>query len=134
MSNSLVFSCPKCKSLCLLEDWNWKKQKCNYCTTNKYNARRVEVDGERFDSQHEANIHAELLLLQKQGMIRNLERQVIFRLIVEDCFICKYIADFQYYLQNNDLVVVDAKGVRTPVYRLKRKLMKAIYNIDIIEK
>ncbi len=129
-----VFVCPGCKSLCLSTDWNERKQKCNYCTANKYHARRVEVDGEWFDSQHEASIYHELLLLQKQGLIRNLERQVVFRLNVEDCFICKYIADFQYYLQN-DLVVVDAKGgIKTPVYKLKKKLMKAIYNIDIIEK
>ncbi len=133
MQTDRVFVCPKCKSLCIAEDWNERKGKCKYCSTNKYHARRIEVDGEWFDSQHEASIYYELLLLQKQGLIHNLERQVVFRLNVEDCFICKYIADFQYYLQN-DLVVVDAKGVRTPVYKLKKKLMKAIYNIDIIEK
>jgi hypothetical protein len=135
MSTDRVFVCPKCKSLCLLEDWNEPKGKCQSCAkSNKYHARKEVVDGEKFDSQHEASIYRELLLLQRQGMIRNLERQVPFKLEVEGCLVGKYIADFRYIcISSEEAITIDAKGVKTPVYKLKKKLMKAIYNVDIIE-
>lgn len=45
-----------------------------------------------------------------------------------------YKADFLYTLKDTGAaVVVDVKGVRTPVYRLKKKLVEAIYGIEITE-
>ena len=45
----------------------------------------------------------------------------------------RYIADFMYNDRNGQLIVEDAKGVKTPVYRLKRRMMPEIYNIEIKE-
>ena len=45
----------------------------------------------------------------------------------------RYIADFTYNDQSGQLIVEDAKGVKTPVYRLKRRIMAEIYNIEIKE-
>ena len=45
----------------------------------------------------------------------------------------RYIADFTYNDRNGQLIVEDAKGVKTPVYRLKRRMMAEIYNIEIKE-
>lgn len=45
----------------------------------------------------------------------------------------RYIADFMYNDRNGQLIVEDAKGVKTPVYRLKRRMMAEIYNIEIKE-
>ena len=49
--------------------------------------------------------------------------------------ICDYVADFRYLLEEENglskLVVEDAKGMLTPEFKLKQKMMKAIHNIDI---
>lgn len=111
---------------------------------NKYKNVQTVVDNITFSSKHEANRYQKLKVMQKAGLIADLELQPKYWLIVNDVKICRYIADFKYVdvektkLQDavtGDFVVVveDAKGVKTPVYRLKKKLMKAIYNIDVLE-
>lgn len=45
---------------------------------------------------------------------------------------CEYVADF-VYIENGKTVVEDAKGVKTPEYRIKRKLMLERYGIKIKE-
>lgn len=92
---------------------------------NKYGA--VKTNG--FDSKHEAKIYEELLLRQHAKEITGIACQVKFQLSV-----CSYIADFVYYdLQTFTFVVVDAKGVRTPAYRLKAKMMLNELKIKIVE-
>jgi hypothetical protein len=96
----------------------------------------VEIDGEKFDSIHEASIWHDLALLQRQGLIRNLERQITYRLEVNGLLICKYIADFRcIHMTTEEVEVIDAKSKATctPVYKLKKKLMKALYSIEIKE-
>ena len=110
----------------------------------KYGNRKVVIDGISFDSQREANRWCELLLLLRAGAIRNLRRQVGFELIpaqridgklVERAV--KYVADFTYEQRNKDgtweKVVEDAKGCRTEVYRIKKKLMLYVHGIRIVE-
>ena len=46
---------------------------------------------------------------------------------------CAYIADFVYKDAEGRLVVEDTKGVRTPDYIIKRKLMLAVHGIQIQE-
>lgn len=46
--------------------------------------------------------------------------------------VCEYEDDFSYK-ENGVLVVEDAKGMRTPLYRLKKKLMRAALGIEIKE-
>lgn len=102
---------------------------------SKYNNVKIEVDGEKFDSKKEAARYGQLLLLQKSGQITNLQKQVPFRLEVNGQLVCKYIADFTYAV-NGVGVVEDCKSKHTrtlPVYRIKKKLLKALYNIDIKE-
>lgn len=92
---------------------------------NKYSA--VKTDG--FDSKHEAKIYQELLLKQSANMITGIACQVKFKLSV-----CSYIADFVFYdLETFKFVVMDAKGVRTPEYKLKAKMMLHEHRIKIIE-
>ncbi|MCR0169837.1 DUF1064 domain-containing protein [[Clostridium] innocuum] len=45
----------------------------------------------------------------------------------------RYIADFTYNDGNGQLIVEDAKGVKTPVYRSKRRLMAELNGIEIKE-
>ena len=106
---------------------------------NKYRNIKAIVDGIPFDSRKEANRYCELKLLQRAGQIQNLVLQKEFELlpkqevdgkVVERAV--KYRADFTYE-ENGKTVVEDTKGVRTPEYILKRKLMLYRYGIQILE-
>lgn len=100
----------------------------------KYGNRRTFVDGVLFDSQAEARRWLLLKALQKSGHIKKLERQVKYLLAVNGVKIADYICDFRYVdVKRQCEVTEDVKGVRTPTYRMKRKLVKALYGIDIVE-
>ena len=99
----------------------------------KYNAKRTEIDGYIFASRHEANRYSELKLLEYAGEIKDLELQPVYPCEVNGHLVCKYIADFRYRLPSGREVVEDAKGVKTDVYRLKNKLVRALYGVVIVE-
>ena len=100
----------------------------------KYHNRKTEVDGLVFDSKKEAQRWQDLHIWLRAGLIRDLERQVSYDLVVNGALICRYRPDFRYTnILLGDTVVEDVKGVKTPVYVLKKKLMKAIHNIDVVE-
>ncbi len=99
----------------------------------KYRSERVQVDGIKFDSKREANRYAELKLLERAKEISHLMLQVTYPLRVEGMLITKYRADFVYNDKGGAIVVEDAKGFRTPAYKIKRKLMLALYKIKIKE-
>ena len=101
---------------------------------SKYNAKKTYVDGIKFDSKAEARRYSELKLLLKAGEISHLELQPRYDLVVNDVKLGFYKADFRYVeLASNEIIVEDVKGVKTPIYNLKKKLMKAIYGIEILE-
>ena len=97
----------------------------------KYGAIPTVVDGIRFASKKEAARYIYLNGLQTAGKITNLECHPPFELAIEGKKICKYIADFRYLDANGVTHIEDVKGVVTPVFRLKAKLMKIILNIDV---
>lgn len=111
---------------------------------NKYNAKRITIDGKTFDSKKEANRYSELKLLEKAGAISDLETQVTFDLIpkqVDDSGkvverACTYKADF-VYTENGKRVVEDVKGYKYnnayQLFVIKRKLMLLCYGIRIRE-
>jgi hypothetical protein len=90
----------------------------------------------RFASSLEASRFVKLRMLEKAGVIAWLMVQPQYPLIINRVEICKYVADFSYVdMEDQSLVVEDtkSKATRTQVYRIKKKLMKAIYGIDIQE-
>ena len=100
----------------------------------KYNAIRCELDGHKFDSKAEMKRYADLKLRERVGEISHLELQPVYQVNVNGVPICKYKADFRYFEKNaQKQIVEDVKGVITPVYRLKKKLVEAIYHVKIIE-
>jgi Fe2+ transport system protein B len=105
---------------------------------SKYHNRKTAVDGIMFDSKHEADRWLELKLLERAGVIQNLQRQVKFDLYPSHetagvkIRAKAYIADF-VYTENGNQVVEDAKGVRTREYKNKRRMMKQRYGIEISE-
>ena len=101
---------------------------------SKYKAVKEVVDGITFASKHEARRYRQLRLMEKSKAIQDLHLQVTFPLIKksEHGREIKYIADFVYY-DKGHMVVEDAKGYRTDVYKLKKRLMAELYGIDIKE-
>lgn len=114
---------------------------------SKYRNVKVVVDGEKYDSIKESKRGSVLKLLEKKGFISELKRQVRFSWIdithtllstetntVEYKTKKKktYIADFTY-IKDNEFIVEDVKGFKTDVYLAKKKIMKQLYNIDILE-
>lgn len=106
---------------------------------SKYGNQQCVVDGITFDSKREAARYAVLALRQRAGEITNLRIQVPFVIAPAVTINGKsvrerlYIADFVYDMPHGLMVVEDSKGMQTPMYRLKRQLMKVIHNIDIQE-
>lgn len=109
--------------------------------TSKYRNRRTVVDGISFASAKEARRYGELLLLQKAGQIADLKLQPRIKLQAGGVHICDYVADFFYYARDsapfNDFdygpIYEDCKGFKTPIYRLKKKLVLALTGITITE-
>jgi len=92
---------------------------------NKYNVAPKEArthGGIVFASKHEMLDFAELMMLQKAGVISDLKLQPRFKLPGD----IVYVADFQYQREGRT-IVQDSKGVKTPVYKMKLKLFKATY-------
>ncbi len=102
---------------------------------NKYRAVKTEVDGIMFDSKREAARYMELMLMQKAGEISHLELQPEYQCIINGKKICTYRGDFRYFTKKNS-VVEDVKSpytAKNPVYRLKKKLVEALYRGVIIQ-
>ena len=107
-------------------------------TTSKYKNKKVVVDNILFDSKKEANYYTKLKILKDAGKITDLELQKKF--ILQDKFTLNsktyraitYVADF-VYKENGQVHVVDTKGYRTQVYKIKKKLFMKKYGIEIEE-
>lgn len=94
------------------------------------------VDGITFDSQKEAERYVQLQVLLKAGAISHLEVHPKFPLVVHEQDCGAYIGDFAYLTADGSRVVEDVKSPRTaklPVYRLKRRLIWALYGLTIQE-
>lgn len=100
----------------------------------KFRNKPTTLGGLTFASKAEAKRYGELSLMQRAGLITNIVVQPKFRIDVNQYHICDYIADFCYH-QNGVQIVEDVKSkpTKTPEYRLKKKLMKAVLGIEIKE-
>ena len=120
----------------------WRNYRLPSSGGGKFHNKKVTLEGETFDSKREASRWLELKMLQRAGRISNLERQKKFvlipaqyepeitgprggkkkgRLLEREV---AYIADFVYWdEEEKEFVIEDAKGVRTPEYVIKRKLL-----------
>lgn len=103
--------------------------------SSKFGAKKTIVDGITFDSKWESERYGQLKAMERGGIVTDLELQVKYDIVINDIKICKYIADFVYKEESPDgkikEIVEDAKGFETPEFKLKKKLMKAVHNIDI---
>ncbi len=106
---------------------------------NKYNAKKVVIDGITFASTKEGKRYQELKFQEHCGVISDLELQPKY--ILQDKFIHKsksyrqivYIGDFRYK-RDSETWVEDTKGFKNQIYRIKKKmLLKKYNNINFIE-
>ena len=103
----------------------------------KYHNKKTVIDGIKFDSKIEAERYAQLKILERAGVIRDLELQPEYELIPlfrkngKTWRKTVYKADFRYILAENDKTIIeDVKGstaVITDVFRLKQKLFEYRY-------
>ena len=103
----------------------------------KYHNKKTFIDGIKFDSKLEAERYAQLKMMERAGVIRDLELQPSFELIPSFKKDGKtwrktvYKADFRYILCEDDKTIIeDVKGstaVITGVFRLKQKLFEYKY-------
>lgn len=100
----------------------------------KYRNKPTLVDGILFDSAAEAKRYDQLKLMERASAIRNLRLQPKFDLTVNGHLVCRYIADFNYW-QGDERVVEDvkSKATKTPQYRIKIKLLRALTGIKVRE-
>lgn len=105
----------------------------------KYRNKPCWVNGIKFASKVEARRHGELKLMERAGLIKDLKLQPRYKFTIGETHICDYVADFSYTLIQmgtcNQFIVEDVKSkvTMTPLYRLKKKLMKAVHGIEITE-
>lgn len=99
---------------------------------SKYGARKTVLDGITFDSQAEAKYYAELKQREKAGEVFEVELQPRFALTVNGHLISTYRADFRFFdalVKRNR--VIDVKGFDTRDGKLRRKLVRAVYGIEV---
>lgn len=109
----------------------------------KFNNRKVVLEGATFDSRKEARRYRELQLLERTGEISELQTQFAFVLAESVKFksesrrkpALRYFADFVYRAKGQ-LVVEDVKSVATrkkDSYRIKKHLMMSVHGIEVVE-
>lgn len=116
----------------------------NYLKTNprqdrrsKYGNLKTEYNGTIFMSKKEAQYATLLDSLKKASKFSErvvcYQMQVPFQVELNGKKICKYLLDFKVVYGDGRVEHVDVKGVRTGVYRIKKKLVEAQFGIEIIE-
>ena len=104
---------------------------------NKYKSVKTKYNGITFHSKKEAEYAKLLDMLKKASDLENrvvsYAIQVPYDIYINDQKICRYLADFKVKYADGRTEVVDVKGFRTPIYKLKKKLVEAQHGIEIIE-
>ena len=106
-------------------------------TRSKYGNKRTEYNGRTYMSKAEASYARQLDLCMsakaKRDKVLSYEVQVPFPITLSGKNICKYVCDFVVHYADGRTEVVDVKGVRTDVYKIKKKLVEAQYGVEIVE-
>ena len=95
---------------------------------HKYSAVPTETDGIKFSSKKEARYYQQLKLRQQAGEVVMFLRQVPFHLPGG----VKYVCDFVEFLASGEVAVIDVKGLKTPMYVAKSKMVEALYPVTIV--
>lgn len=96
---------------------------------HKFHNIPTQIGNARFSSKREARYWQELILARKGGALLFALRQVPFHLPGG----VRYIVDFVEFWADGSVRFVDVKGIRTPMYKVKKKLIESEFPITIIE-
>lgn len=100
----------------------------------KYNNKKTNVNGILFDSKKEADRYVLLTRREAIGEVVDIHLQVPFVFALEGKKMFTYKADFVYYDKTlSKTIIEDVKGMRTPLYKLKKKLIENQHQITITE-
>jgi len=113
---------------------------------SKYGSIKTVIDNITFDSKREASYYNTLKLLKRAGEVIKIDLQPEFpynmyctvpgindgsRVYAKQY---KYIADFRVFYKDGHIEIIDVKGVKTSIYKQKKKIIEALYGFKIIEK
>lgn len=109
---------------------------------SKYKAVKSTYNGIVFHSKKEKAYAVKLDILKKSfkesERVLEYQTQVKFPVVVNGFKICTYILDFAVTYMGGRIEYVDVKGMKSgPAYamfRVKKKLVEALYGITILEK
>lgn len=96
---------------------------------HKFKAKPCEYDDIKFASKKEAKRYLELQALKRFGEVVFFLRQTPFHLTGG----VKYVCDYVVFWKNGEVTIEDIKGMRTDMYKLKKKQVEALYPITITE-
>ena len=96
---------------------------------HKHNAKQTECDGIKFPSKREAAYYQQLKIRQAAGDVVFFLRQVPFHLPGG----VRYVVDFVVFMADRTVRFVDVKGMKTPMYIAKKKMVEASFPITIEE-
>lgn len=99
---------------------------------NKYGAKRTTFNGRKFDSKFEAGVAQELELRKAGGDIKDYECQYKVEMWAyrEDgvpAFKVSHKVDFRIHHHDGSFELVEAKGVETADYKMRRKFLENIW-------
>jgi hypothetical protein len=99
---------------------------------HKFNAVRTTVGDRKFSSKSEARYYQELLdrkvsKLNPEGDVLFFLQQVPFHLPGG----VRFVLDFLVFYVNGDIKFIDVKGMETPEFKIKKKIVEATYPIQI---
>lgn len=104
---------------------------------NKFGAQKTEYNGRVFDSKKEARRAFELEAMRRAGEIKKIEYQPKYEIVVNGKKIGNYFADFRITYADGHVEIEDVKGLKKgsaySVFRIKKKLVEALYNVKIVE-
>lgn len=121
---------------CGVETGGKRRRYCQDCRPRgKFKNKIVTTADGTFHSKKEHDRWLYLKSLAKAKVITELKHHVPYKLVVNGVLIGRYTCDAQYWAKDH-YVVEDVKSERTRKlndYILRKKLMKALYNIEITE-
>ena len=104
---------------------------------SKYGNIKTAQNGRVFDSKREAAHSALLDTMRRAKEPRQKVKAILYQykmpIVVNNVLIANYIADFYVMFEDGHKEIHEVKGFKTAVYKLKKKLVEAIYGEKIIE-
>lgn len=94
---------------------------------NKFNAKKTNYNGGRFDSNFEAQYAMMLDMAKAAGDIKKYDKQITLDLKVNGYHITNYRIDFIVHHLDGSREFVETKGYETYEWRIKWKLLEALF-------